>query len=207
MAEKEEKKLTRVRNELKGKGDNDRSEPEFEMPEKIRRTETKTKEEAGEEKPLNRAKKPREKNSKKSWNPFSRFISRIRGDEKLHKITGAFLVFIVTPYLAAAFASYFFTWQADQDKVMGPVSVLLSQEVEVYNVLGKFGAVISHLFIHNWFGISSFFFPVFSLVAGLRLLSGITILPVGKTFTNGLFALIFGSVALGYIFRDAYFYP
>lgn len=137
---------------------------------------------------------------------LSAFIQRIRDNERLHKLIGAFLLFIVTPYLAVAFASYFFTWQVDQDKVMGPLGTLLLSDIHVDNVLGKFGALISHIFIHKWFGATSFFFPLISFVAGMRLLTEIKILPIGKTFRLGLFFMLFGSITLGYIFRDAFFY-
>ncbi|CAN5865264.1 DNA translocase FtsK [soil metagenome] len=133
------------------------------------------------------------------------FITRIREHERLHKLTGAFLVFIVAPYLTVAFISYFFSWQVDQDKVAGAGNLFLP-ETHVDNVLGKFGALISHIFIHNWFGVTSFFFPLIALVAGLRLLTGIKILPLGKTFRMGLFFMLFGSIALGFIFKESFFY-
>ncbi|HTL82482.1 MAG TPA: DNA translocase FtsK 4TM domain-containing protein [Bacteroidia bacterium] len=142
----------------------------------------------------------------KKGNPFSRFINRIRTDEKLHRITGAFLVFIFAPYLAIAFVSYFFSWHADQDKVMGPLSTLLSGEAPIQNILGKFGALTSHIFIHNWFGATSFFFPLAGAVLGLKLMANIELLPPGKTIKYGLFTLVFGSITLGFIFRDSLFY-
>ena len=39
------------------------------------------------------------------------------------------------------------------------------------------------------------------------MLSGIKLMPLGKTFRMGLFFLVFGSLAAGYIFHDALFYP
>jgi S-DNA-T family DNA segregation ATPase FtsK/SpoIIIE len=168
-----------------------------------------------EEKNEKSEKKNKEKNPAKETtspkaprsNPIKAFITRIRTNERLHKLTGAFLLFIVTPYLTVAFASYFLTWQTDQDKVMSPFTTLFSSDVHVDNVLGKFGALLSHVFIHNWFGVTSFFFPLLSLVCGLRLLSEVKILPLGKTFRLGLFFLLFGSIGLGYVFRNNFFYP
>lgn len=134
-------------------------------------------------------------------------LERIKTDEKLHKLTGTFLVFIVAPYLAVAFVSYFFTWNVDQDKVMGPAGTLLFGEVGVANMLGRFGALVSHIFIHNWFGVTSFWFPLLAMVAGLRLMSGKEILPLGKVFRHGLFFTVFGSVLLGYTMRNNWFFP
>lgn len=143
----------------------------------------------------------------KEKTPGTGFLSRLRNDEKLHRILGAFLVFIVTPYLAVAFVSYFFTWHSDQDKVMGSVSDLLFSDVRVTNLLGKFGALTSHIFIHNWFGVTSFWFPLLAVVAGLKLMSGFSLLPLGKLFRQGLFYTVFGSLLLGYAFRNNWFYP
>ncbi len=131
---------------------------------------------------------------------------RLLTDTRLHRLAGAFLLFIATPYLAVAFGSYFFTWETDQDKVMGAAGTFFSPETRVDNMLGKFGALISHRFIHNGFGVASFLFPFISFLAGMRLLFGTSILPFGKSVRMSLFFLLFTSVTLGFIFRDAFFY-
>lgn len=213
MAEKEpEKKGNRLRNEIK---DQPVQETVAEKPRSRRKA---IEEEEDEEEEVETAPKanksrntsqntekegPKKEPRKKKEN----FFQRIRNDEKLHKITGTFLVFIVTPYLAVAFISYFFTWQVDQDKVMGSTSDLLFGEVAVTNMLGKFGALVSHLFIHNWFGVTSFWFPLLAVAAGLRLMTGSVVLPLGKIFRFGLFFTVYGSILLGYAFRNHWFFP
>lgn len=217
MAEKEpEKKVNKLRNEIKDRGEKkassltDIEEPK-EPSEKVNRRRANSEKPAEDAEPKNE-KKNREKKTEApkaktpKVNPITGFITRIRENERLHKLTGAFLVFIVAPYLTVAFISYFFSWQVDQDKVMGPAGTLFQPGVRVENVLGKFGALISHGFIHSWFGVTSFFFPLIALVGGLKLLTGIKILPPGKTFRLGLFFMLWGSIALGFIFRDAFFY-
>lgn len=217
--EKEKKPVNKLRNELKDKGDKrpssltDIEEPEESAPEKAKRSRARFEKSADEESDPKPEKKNREKKAETpkqprapKVNPVKAFFIRIRENEKLHKLTGAFLLFIAAPYLAVAFVSYFFSWQADQDKVVGPMSTLFLPATHIENVLGKFGALFSHIFIHNWFGVTSFFFPLMALVAGLRLLSGFKLLPLGKTFRTGLFFLLFGSLTLGYIFHDAFFY-
>lgn len=215
MAEKEpEKKTNRLRNEIK----------EQPLKEPVERSRSRKKaveveeDEEEEPEPAPKVNKPRntknearteEKDAPKK-DPKKKkqgFLERIRTDEKLHKITGTFLVFIVTPYLAVAFLSYFFTWQIDQDKVMGPTGELLFGDVAVSNMLGKFGALISHIFIHNWFGVTSFWFPLLALTAGLRLLTGSEVLPLGKIFRFGLFFTVYGSILLGYALRNNWFFP
>ncbi|TND05352.1 MAG: DNA segregation ATPase FtsK/SpoIIIE, S-DNA-T family [Bacteroidetes bacterium] len=197
MAEKEkEKKTVSVRNTLREKPAPEIKEEEQETP-------------ASEKKPRKKAEKTekKEKEPRKGFtNPFKSFVTNIRENERLHKLVGAFLLFIVTPYLAVAFTSYFFTWQADQDKVSGPIGELLLTDIRVNNMLGKFGALISHIFIHKWFGISSFLFPFLAFITGIRVLFGAKSFPLGKTFRFAAFSLVFFSVTLGYLFHDAFFY-
>jgi DNA segregation ATPase FtsK/SpoIIIE, S-DNA-T family len=138
---------------------------------------------------------------------FGGLQDRLKNDERLRKLIGAFLLFIVTPYLAVAFLSYFFTWKADQNLVAGALGELFQPEVRVTNVLGKFGALVSHTFIHSGFGVMSFVIPLLSFVSGIRMLTGAEVLPFGKTFRYGIFSLLFGSVLMGYVFSTAVFYP
>jgi len=201
MAEKEkEKKTNIVRNTLREK-----PEAETAPSEKEKKPRKKSSPKEEKENKSEAAQQPAEK-KKLLRNPFAGLAQSLRANERLQKLTGAFLLFIVTPYLAVAFTSYFFTWQADQDKVSGPLSELLLSDIRVNNMLGKFGALISHIFIHKWFGVSSFVFPFLSLLAGLRILFGSKALPFGKTFRFSVFALLFFSVTLGYLFNDAFFY-
>ncbi len=221
MAEKEqEKKVNKLRNEIKDRSEKKNAATEIEdfteQPlEKIKapKKEKESPEETSDKKEKKNERKIREKKTTENPAPkiprpnaIRSFIQRIRTNERLHKLTGAFLLFIITPYLTVAFASYFFTWQTDQDKVLGPLSTLLMGDIHVDNILGKFGALVSHIFIHDWFGATSFFFPLISFIVGLRLLMEIKILPLAKTFRFGLFFMLFGSIALGFIFRDSLFY-
>jgi S-DNA-T family DNA segregation ATPase FtsK/SpoIIIE len=51
---------------------------------------------------------------------------------------------------------------------LGPTAELFSSETKVRNWLGKAGALVSHLFMFKWFGMSSFLLvPVF-FMAGLK---------------------------------------
>jgi hypothetical protein len=140
MAEKEpEKKTNRLRNELREQPVSKESDSlkstrskkkaddiEFEISEPVRKK-PKEENETPRNKPRNipapeKSKDKQEAETKEEKPSGPGFLNRLRNDEKLHRIVGAFLVFIVTPYLAVAFVSYFFTWHTDQDKVMGPVS-------------------------------------------------------------------------------------
>ncbi len=212
MAEKDsEKKVNTARNTLREKpaaaktAETDNANETAAAEKKSRK-----KAEAGkkpENTPKADKKEPAAKKERKPFrNPFAGIISQLRTNERLHKLTGAFLLFIVTPYLAVAFTSYFFTWQADQDKVAGPLSELLLGDIQVNNMLGKFGAIVAHTFIHKWFGVSSFIFPFLSFITGLRILFGSGGLAIGKSMRYGLLGLVFFSVTLGYLFNDSFFY-
>lgn len=121
--------------------------------------------------------------------------------EQTQRIMGLLFVFAAA-YIGVACASYLFTWEADQDKVLGPTSVLFSPETKVQNWFGKLGALLSHLFMYKWFGVSSF------LVVPLLLLTGISkALQREKFFSfmlwpKAIFVMLWTSVTLGFIFSD-----
>ena len=131
-------------------------------------------------------------------------------DGRVVKITGLFFL-IVCLYFLIAFTSYLFTWQDDQSYVLeanGGWSNFWKtpQELQdsgvtnpiVQNWLGKLGALLSHQFIYEWFGVASFVFVVVFLVIGYRLLFKVKLFAVGKTLGYAFFSLLFFSVAIGF---------
>ena len=81
-------------------------------------------------------------------------------NERFQKILGLTLLLFAV-YLFIAFTSFAFTWEVDQDKVLGD---LFSPDVRVENWLGKFGAYISYVFIYKWFGLPSYIFSFLAFV-------------------------------------------
>ncbi len=146
-------------------------------------------------------KKPKKRNPAKVEPTPSGAFQKARdffNDEKTQRISGAVFL-LLSAYFAIAFTSFLFTWQNDSDKVKeGLFSLLANTDVRVENWLGKLGAVISHQFIHNGFGISAYLFVVVFLVAGVKLFFRQDILPFGKTLSTSLFFLLWVSLALGY---------
>lgn len=122
--------------------------------------------------------------------------------ERFQKILGLTLL-LFSFYLAIAFTSFIFTWQNDQDKVLGN---LFSPEIRVENWLGKIGALLAHVFIHKWFGIASYVIAFTSFISGFRILFNIGNFNLRKIYSYSFFFLIFISVTLSYIFSDALFY-
>ncbi|MBL0047912.1 MAG: DNA translocase FtsK [Bacteroidetes bacterium] len=135
---------------------------------------------------------------KKSFSAVVRFLR----DERTHKVTGlVFLVFSL--YLFIAQVSYIFTWQNDQDKVLGSWWALLGDnQLQVENWLGKMGAIVSHQFIYNWFGIASFIFCFVFFLIGTRIMLKKRILPMRKSLRISFFALLWISVAMAFVFKN-----
>jgi S-DNA-T family DNA segregation ATPase FtsK/SpoIIIE len=123
-------------------------------------------------------------------------------NERFQKIFGLTLLLFAV-YLAIAFTSFAFTWEVDQDKVLGD---LFSPDVHVENWLGKFGAFISYVFIYKWFGVSSFIFAFLAFVTGLRVTFNLNLLNLNKTYLFSFFFLVFCSITFAYFFSDAFFY-
>ncbi len=119
-------------------------------------------------------------------------------NERFQKIFGLTLL-LFSVFLAIAFTSYCFTWDTDQAKVL---SNLFSHDVKADNWLGKFGAILSHIFLYKWFGIASYIFSFLALATGLRITFHIGTLNLRKTYIYSLFFLIFISVTLSFIFSD-----
>ncbi|WP_029277133.1 FtsK/SpoIIIE family DNA translocase [Pedobacter borealis] len=131
-------------------------------------------------------------------------------DGRAVKIAGLFFV-ILSLYFLIAFTSYLFTWQDDQSYVIdanGGWGNLFKTTEElkeagvsipvVQNWLGKFGALLSHQFIYEWFGIASFLFVLAFFIIGYRLLFKVKILSISKTLGYSFFFLLFISLTLGF---------
>src|SRR4051812_9364836 len=117
----------------------------------------------------NTFKKPeKEKKGKSSKAKFSLAFLK---DPRL-KLAGGFFLMISGLYLFLALLSYLFTGKADQSIVqaLGDSSLLESGK-ETENWLGLYGAVTSHYFIFEWFGIAAFFIPPVLFVVGFKIVS------------------------------------
>lgn len=141
----------------------------------------------------------RPKRKKKSNSPLAKYLDRI--DRKKVKNTFGVLSILFAFYIFLACFSYLMTWEEDQNRVLnkGLFEFLFDgNEDPVANWLGKFGAWISHLFIYRWFGIASFAFALMLFISGFKALFNIAILPIGKTITVSVIAIVWGSLFLGY---------
>lgn len=131
-------------------------------------------------------------------------------DGRFTKIVGLLFI-ILSIYFLVAFTSYLFTWQEDQSYVIdanGGWGNLLKTNEEwketgmatpiVENWLGKIGALLSHQFIYEWFGVASFLFVFVFFVIGYRLLFKVRIFAIEKTLGYSVFFLLFISLTLAF---------
>ncbi len=99
-------------------------------------------------------------------------VKQLLKDERTHKIAGSvFLLFAFLFFIA--FTSYLFTWDEDQDKVFQQgYRLLLGTDTKVANLMGTFGAYISHFFIYKGFGVASYLLCTLFFVIGVNLFFG-----------------------------------
>lgn len=113
------------------------------------------------------------------------------------KFTVGLLFMIISGYLTVAFISYIFSGAVDQSKLDIPLSDLFfDPSIQVENIAGKGGALLSEQFINLGFGFSSFFFVVILFVASLNLFGSkrIKFLP---TLLFSILWMLWFSITLG----------
>jgi S-DNA-T family DNA segregation ATPase FtsK/SpoIIIE len=138
---------------------------------------------------------------KKSRKKSKKSSSSSPKKEKFRKILGFFLI-LVSVFLLFAFTSYFFSWWIDFDKISKLALSDLSGKVEIQNWMGFAGAYLSDILIKKCFGISSYLFILIFFIIGVKLFLNIKLLSIGKTFRYSFIAIIWFSVALGFIFKN-----
>jgi DNA segregation ATPase FtsK/SpoIIIE, S-DNA-T family len=132
-------------------------------------------------------------------------VQKVAADERIHKITGFFLILIAI-WLCIAFVSYGFTWQQDQDKVFSAGGDFLwADDLKVENRLGRLGAWVSHQFIYKGFGLASYFLCILPFVLGINLVFSKKIFRVWRNVFYSLTGLIYFSVALAFVTKGQSF--
>ena len=99
-------------------------------------------------------------------------IKEFLKDERTHKIAGSICILFALLFFIA-FTSYLFTWDEDQDKVFKDgYKLLMGTDAQVSNLMGTFGAFISHFFIYEGFGVASYLICTFFFIIGVNLFFG-----------------------------------
>ena len=117
-------------------------------------------------------------------------INSFLEDERIRKIAGLFFLVTAT-FLIVSFISYFFNGRVDQDKIGK-----FTQEIQ--NIGGSLGHSFAHQFIYNWFGVSSFLFPIIFFLLAIKLTFEKEIFSLRKSFANALFIIVWISICLSF---------
>ncbi len=122
-------------------------------------------------------------------------------NEKFLKISGLLLI-ALSVFLVVSFISYLFAWKNDYDKIhnISAYDLFFNKNLIVYNLGGKTGAVLSHLFITRGFGIISFVFIFLFVLWGLKLFINYKPFNLYKTFLYSSFFILWFPVTIGFFF-------
>jgi S-DNA-T family DNA segregation ATPase FtsK/SpoIIIE len=132
-------------------------------------------------------------------------VVEVYKNERTQKLVGLLLI-LAGIYILIACVSYIFTWEQDQDKVFAPLSELFAIETKVFNWLGKFGALASHLFMYKWFGASSFILVPVLIIYGIQKLLGKQLTKPSSFNAKWLFIMVWTSLALSFVFHDKLYF-
>ncbi|MDH4471166.1 MAG: DNA translocase FtsK 4TM domain-containing protein [Fluviicola sp.] len=128
-----------------------------------------------------------------------------RLDKKRTKTIIGVLLTLFSFFTFLSCFSFFFTWTADQDRILdkGLFEFLMEDNPEpVANWLGKFGAWMSHLFMYRWFGISSFAISFMIFLVGFKWMLNIRLLPLKRSFAVASLFMVWSSIFLGYFVQQ-----
>ena len=113
---------------------------------------------------------------------------------KQNKIILGSLLMLFSIALFFSFLSFYFTWQDDQSLL----TEFGNRNAQAENLLNKFGANISHIFMYKGFGLASFIFTFLFFVTGLHLFLDLKKSNLLKKWIWGLVLIIWISMALGF---------
>lgn len=127
-------------------------------------------------------------------------INALLADERTPRILGLASMFFGL-LIGAAMFSYLFTWEKDQSDVLEfSWGMIFNSDVTVDNMLGRFGAVLSHQFYYNLFGVASWAIVGMLVSVGLKWGFGLPI-QVRRIVKYGFLSLVYFSIALAFVFQ------
>ena len=120
-------------------------------------------------------------------------------DENNQKIFAAVLI-LISLYLLIAFISFFFQWEADDSLVSGKDLSDVITDKKINNSIGGLGAYTANLLVKIWFGLAAFFIPLFSLLAGLKIL-GLKKYSFSNFLFNGILGMLIIPIFIRHFFN------
>lgn len=141
------------------------------------------------------------KTSKKKSGSIKQKIQNKVQDKKFRTYWGLFFILFAT-LLTISFTSSLFTWEDDQDILyLNWFDYLFKSSVSSENTIGKLGALLSHIFVYNWFGIASFGFAVLFFIFGAKILKFYK-RPLLSIIKNIFFLVFWVSISSALIFSN-----
>ncbi|WP_432411102.1 DNA translocase FtsK 4TM domain-containing protein [Rasiella sp. SM2506] len=132
---------------------------------------------------------------KKTSTPRKKINFTVSRQQKI--VLGSFLTLLGLALLIS-FASYFFTWQADQSDIG-----ILDRETEAKNWLNKFGSNVGHFFIYQGFGIASFIFAFLITLTGVYYFLDYTKKQLQRFWFWGILVMIWVSIFFGFFTKTS----
>ncbi len=140
------------------------------------------------------------KTKKKAAVPIKDRIQNKIQDKKFRTWWGMFFI-LISLLLFIAFSSSVSTWKDDQDIIdLNWFDYLFNSSASSENIAGKFGALLSYIFVYKWFGIASFLFTFLFFLIGLKLLNAFK-KPLLTITKNIFFSVFWLSVTFALIFN------
>ncbi len=99
------------------------------------------------------------------------------------KLTFGMFLLLSGIFICFSIISYFFTWQADQDKLLAGGSAwnfLFGSDATVANRGGRLGAALAHFMVYEWIGVAAFAVALWIGLAGITLLYGRRMVVMGR---------------------------
>lgn len=128
-------------------------------------------------------------------------MSALLKDERTHKIAGSICLLLAILFFVA-FTSYLFSWEEDQDKVFKEgYKLLVGTDTKVANLMGSFGAIISHMLIYKGFGVASYLICTFFFIIGINLFFGKKIFSVVRNLKYLIIGLPLLSITAAVIMK------
>jgi len=133
----------------------------------------------------------RKTTSKKTKTPRKKLGLKLSRQQNI--LLGSFL-FLLGLALLISFASYFFTWQADQSEI----GIITERNPENKNWLNTFGAHVGHFFIYQGFGIASFIIAFLITLTGVYFFFDYTKKQLKRFWFWGVLLTIWFAVFFGF---------
>lgn len=136
------------------------------------------------------------------------------GNRKQYKKIAGLVLILFSLLFLISFSSYLFTWHIDEASVSSTQVDEFNKEsakVNYANALGKFGFIVSEIFVKKSFGVSALLICVLLFVYGANLLFSRKVFRSKKITYHSIFLMFFIAAVTEFIrfllFKDAFFHP